>query len=65
MKLLLKTESDPKVSYLYGRVIGKSRDYLQKENGFTVFKLYRQRLFSLLYPMLTETLKNNKSSLVI
>jgi hypothetical protein len=65
MKVVLKIESNPKLSYLYGRVIGKPRDYLLKENGFTVFKLYKQRLFSLLYPMLTETLKNNKSSLVI
>jgi len=41
MKIVLKTESNPKLSYLYGRVIGKPRDYLQKENGFTVFKLYK------------------------
>ncbi len=41
MKKLLQTESNPKLSYYYGRVIGKPREYLSKENGFTVFKLYK------------------------
>jgi hypothetical protein len=53
------------LSYLYGRIIGKPRDYVQKENGFSIFKLYKQRLFSLLFPVLIDSLKSNKSNTVI
>ena len=47
-----QTESFPQ---LFGKIVAKQRDeYLTKENGFHVFKLYKQRLFSTLYSTLLE-----------
>jgi len=55
MKNMIQFEHDPSFSELFGRVIAKQRDdYLTKERGFHVFKFYKQRLFSTLYPVLLE-----------
>ena len=62
LKALVK--GDPKsTAALFGRIIAKQRDhYLTKEHGFNnVFKLYKQRLFSTLYPVLLNLVKEEPS----
>jgi hypothetical protein len=57
--------TDPKgMSTLFGKIVAKSRDhYLTKDHGFNnVFKLYKQRLFSTLYPSLLELVKSRSST---
>jgi hypothetical protein len=49
--------NNDRLPYLYGQIIAKQREYLQKEQGFHVFKLYKQRLFSTMYPLLIEKVK--------
>jgi hypothetical protein len=52
--------AEPKaLASLFGKIVAKSRDhYLTKEHGFNnVFKLYKQRLFSTLYPSLLDMVK--------
>ena len=52
---MIQFEQDQNFPELFGRVVAKQRDdYLTKEHGFHVFKLYKQRLFSTLYPLLLE-----------
>jgi hypothetical protein len=55
MKNMIQNEHDPNFPDIFGKVVAKQReDYLTKERGFHVFKLYKQRLFSTLYPVLLE-----------
>ena len=55
LKDMIASEKDPSFSSYFGKIVAKQRDdYLTKENGFHVFKLYKQRLFSTLYPVLLE-----------
>jgi hypothetical protein len=51
-------KSDPSLAKWFGKIVTKSRDYLwDKGNNFVpLFKLYKQRLFSTLYPVLMEML---------
>ena len=62
LKALLMAEPVTLAS-LFGRIVAKSRDhYLTKEHGFNnVFKLYKQRLFSTLYPGLLELVRKEAS----
>lgn len=60
--------SDPNsLASLFGKIVAKSRDhYLTKEYGFNnVFKLYKQRLFSTLYPSLLEMVKQGPSKAAV
>ena len=55
LKSIILQNSESDLPFIFGRVIAKARDnFLIKENGFHVFKLYKQRLFSTIYPVLIE-----------